>query len=46
MKCSKCGSLLISLYYRGYNKNKRTWIITNILYCKNCKESKNPDGVV
>lgn len=46
MKCSKCQTNLITLYYRGYNKKKRTWIKTKILYCKNCGGQGNPVVIV
>lgn len=36
-KCSRCDSLLLFLYYRENQKDKRNWIKTKYYYCKKCK---------
>lgn len=38
MKCPKCDSFLLSLYYRSNKKNKRSWEKTKYFYCKKCKK--------
>lgn len=38
MNCKKCNSLLINLYFRDNQQNKRSWIKTKYKYCKNCKK--------
>lgn len=37
MKCKKCNTTLLFLYYRDNQKDKRNWVKTKILYCKSCK---------
>ena len=38
MKCKKCNSTLLSLYYRENNINKRNWAkIRKWKYCPKCK---------
>lgn len=41
MKCKHCGSLLLSLYYRDNQQDKRSWKKTKYLYCKKCKKIIN-----
>ena len=40
MKCKKCNSSLLFLYFRYNMKDKRNWVKTKYLYCKNCKNLK------
>ena len=40
MKCNKCNSNLLSIYYRDNLINKRNWVKISYYYCKNCKKVK------
>ena len=37
MRCKKCNSNCLLLYFRDNQKDKRNWVKTKYLYCKKCK---------